>query len=129
MYKYSDAAICFFCFLNHMMIHVFIGILLLEPQTFHGMQGWIFLIFCITSTPVWMYAVIRWDLECPTVQRELGAYYTILQMTSMVPAGVFLLLTYCDHYIDTAAVLLVTLSGVMFFFIRNEFYDTYVTAV
>jgi len=129
MYKYSDSAMCFFSFLNCMMLNIFFGILLLEPQSLYGMQGWIFLIFCITTTPIWMYAAMRWDLECLTVQRELGAYYTILKMTSTVPAGVFLMFTYCDHYIETAAVLLLTLSGVMFFFMRNEFYDTYVTGV
>ena len=129
MYKYSDAAMCFYSFLNDMMFYIFLGILLLEPQTFHGKQGWIFLIFCISTTPLWMYAAMRWDLKCLTVQRVLGAYYTILKMISTVPAGVFLLFTYCDHYIETAAVLLLTLSGVMFFFMRNEFYDTYVMGV
>ncbi len=129
MYKYSDAAMCFYSFLKDMMFYIFFGILLLEPQTLHGKQGWIFLIFCISATPLWMYAAMRWDLECLTVQRELGAYYTILKMTSTVPAGVFLLFTYCEHYIETAAVLSLTLSGVMFFFMRNEFYDTYVMEV
>ena len=129
MYKYSDAAMCFYSFLKDMMFYIFFGILLLEPQTLHGKQGWIFLMFCISTTPLWMYAAMRWDLECLTVQRELGAYYTILKMTSTVPAGVFLLFTYCDHYIETAAVLSLTLSGVMFFFMRNEFYDTYVMGV
>ena len=129
MYKYSDAAMWFFSFLNHMMMNAFFGILLLEPRTFNGMQGWFFLIFCITTTPLVMYAVMRWDLGSPAVQRELGANWAIQNNTSMIPAGVFLLLTFCDHYIETAVVFLLILSGVVFFFMRHDFYDFYVNEV
>ena len=129
MYKYSDIAMCFFSFLNCMMLNIFFGILLLEPQSLYGMQGWIFLIFCITKTSLMSYAVTRWDLENPAEQKELGANWAIQNNTSMIPAGVFLLFTFCDHYIETAVILSLILSGVVFFFMRHDFYDFYVSEV